>query len=169
MRRRRRRHTAEVAPIGELLSRWLAAKHLSADLRPFQIAERWTEIVGERVAARTCPQALKGGVLTVAVANASWLNELAFLRTDLVSRANAILGEGWVQAVRLVAGTVPRRARPEPPPPPAPPVHVPPAQLGEVEREVALVEDTGLRQAIRAAWRAGLELVWTLRSRDGRG
>jgi hypothetical protein len=163
MRRRRRRHQAEAAPIGALLARWLAERKLSGDLRPYRIAERWTEIVGERIAARTRPQGLRGGVLTVAVASASWLNELAFLRTELTARINAILGVGWVQAVRLVAGPVPGRARPRPVPPPAPRVPVPPEQLGEVEREVALVSDVPLRHAIRGAWRAGLERVWALR------
>lgn len=163
MRRRRPRHNVEASPLGALLARWLAERKLAGDLRPYRIAERWTEIVGERIAARTRPQGLKGGVLTVAVASASWLNELAFLRTELTARINAIVGESWVQAVRLVAGQVPSKARTRPEPPPAPTVPVPPEQLNEVEREVALVSDAGLRHAIRGAWHAGLERAWALR------
>jgi hypothetical protein len=156
-RGRRQRGHAEVSPIGALLARWLSQKQLTAELRPYQIVGRWRELVGERIAARTRPRGRKDGVLTVAVASASWLNELSFLRTDLVARINEILGEGWVRSVRLVAGPVQplRETRPVARRPP--PVPVPPELLGEVEREVALVEDAELRHAIRGAWCAGLE------------
>ena len=50
---------------------------------------------------------MKGGVLTISVANSAWLNELSFLRRDLMHRINQDTPvRDQVTQLRLVVGSV---------------------------------------------------------------
>jgi len=107
----------------------------------------WPEIVGPRVAARTEPERLRGGVLTVRVDGAAWLSELTYLKADLRGRLNARLGEDVVREIRLVPGTVsPRVAAP----PAAPPRETPldPVEVAAAEAAAAVIPDPELRAAV---------------------
>jgi hypothetical protein len=153
--RTRRRRAAEPRPVGELLAQWLGRKHLDGEIRQYTVWNRWAEIVGERVAARTLPQSLRDGLLTVTVASSAWLNELSFMRADIVRRVNECVGQGIVTGLRLVAGRV-GRALPSEDRPRAPTsdADLPPSACGEVDQGTEAVTDLGLRDAIRGAWRA---------------
>ncbi|MFH1130636.1 MAG: DUF721 domain-containing protein, partial [Pseudomonadota bacterium] len=78
-------------PAGELVSRWLGRQKLDGELTQYNIQDRWMELVGERIAARTEPGKLRDKTLTVAVASSAWLNELVFLRNELVQKINGKL------------------------------------------------------------------------------
>lgn len=56
-----------------------------------QVASRWPELVGEAVALQTRPTSLQDHVLQVAVANASWAQNLMFERRRLMQKINAEL------------------------------------------------------------------------------
>lgn len=135
---------------GDVLGRWLRRHRRDRDIRQYAIRHRWRELVGEQLAARTEPCSLKGGLLTVVVASAAWLNELAMLRGSIVRKINELFGHGTVSAIRLVAG----RVSPAPDPPPPADEHqayveLPPGEVERVEREVAdQVDDPELREAI---------------------
>jgi predicted nucleic acid-binding Zn ribbon protein len=63
---------------------------------------RWAELVGDGVAERTRPQALRGTTLVVAVDDPTWASQLRWLEADLVGRISAELGPGVVTALELV-------------------------------------------------------------------
>lgn len=56
-----------------------------------QVVSRWPELVGEAVALQTRPTSLQDQVLQVAVANASWAQNLMFERRRLMQKINAEL------------------------------------------------------------------------------
>lgn len=56
-----------------------------------QITARWPELVGEAVALQTRPTSLQNQALQVAVANASWAQNLMFERRRLLQKINAEL------------------------------------------------------------------------------
>src|SRR5262249_46212213 len=82
----RRRPIGARAPerVGEVLSR--SSPHAGA-MRdaPLPLA-LWELTVGTRIAARTRPLRLEGGVLLVRVATAAWAHELAFLAPEIATR-----------------------------------------------------------------------------------
>jgi hypothetical protein len=145
----RKRYSSRVERAGDVLGRWLRRNKRDRDIRQYAIRHRWRELVGEQLAARTEPGSLRGGLLTVVVASAAWLNELAMLRGSIVRKINELFGHGTVTAIRLVAG----RVSPAPDPPPAQEhqayVELSPEEVERVEREVeAQVDDPELREAI---------------------
>ena len=66
------------------------------------VFQRWPQLVGEGVGARTRPQALRGTTLVVAVDDPSWATQLRWLEADLVARIAAELGPGVVTALELL-------------------------------------------------------------------
>jgi predicted nucleic acid-binding Zn ribbon protein len=97
MARRKRPQTA-----GETLTRWVKRHKLESGFRRHELALRWRQFVGDRVATRTQPRELQNGVLTVEVSSSAWLNELSFLRESLRGQINRGLGSQRVAQIRFV-------------------------------------------------------------------
>ncbi len=123
---------------------------------PHRLRLEWDDIVGPRIAARTCPKELRDGVLTVSVANSAWVNELTFLRDDLQQKIDQTLGPKAVSSIRFVVGSV-KRDQPNPetpfaveaPPAPPPPTSEELAQLrSHIERHTPAVPNDALHDAI---------------------
>jgi predicted nucleic acid-binding Zn ribbon protein len=70
-----------------------------------RLADRWVEVVGERLAAECSPASLAGGSLVVRATSAPWAAQIRFLSAVVRDRANEVLGEGQVDEVRVVLGT----------------------------------------------------------------
>ena len=70
--------------LGELLD---GARVVSAQRGKVAIdRDAWRRLLGDRVARRTEPGGLTGGVLTIYVASAPWAQELSLLTTELLER-----------------------------------------------------------------------------------
>jgi predicted nucleic acid-binding Zn ribbon protein len=101
-------------------------------LRAYKVWTFWDDEVGEAIAARAQPVALRAGVLTVAVSSHTWMQELQFLRDDIIRRLNTRLGETLITDLFLVSATVEERKARGPRPrgeeesPPRAPVAIPP-------------------------------------------
>lgn len=61
--------------------------------------ERWPDLVGEGIAARVRPTALRDGTLLLAVEDPAWATQVRFLEADLLARLAEGLGEGTVNAI----------------------------------------------------------------------
>lgn len=68
------------------------------------IWRRWAEVVGDGVAKNAEPTSLKRGVLRVRATSPVWAQELTFLASEIVTRANAIAGADVVREVRIWTG-----------------------------------------------------------------
>ena len=62
---------------------------------------RWSDLVGEAVAANSAPVALRGTTVIIAVSDPAWATQLRFLESDLVSRLQAELGVDAVDAIEV--------------------------------------------------------------------
>jgi hypothetical protein len=148
----RRRRKSKVESVAEILARWLGKRERGGELHLCVLRNRWAEIVGRRVAEKTQPQALRDRILTVAVANSAWLNELSFMRGTILGQIQDLLPLKAVEGIRLVAGTIgPQPSMRFSPPVPPSRVELSSSQLEEIEEEVRQVEDPELREAIREA------------------
>jgi hypothetical protein len=130
--------------LGELLD---GARVVSAQRAKVGIdRDTWRRLLGDRVARRTEPGAISGGVLTVYVASAPWAQELSLLSTELLERLQPL--KLRIDSVRFRvkpqlhgAQTGPKRrsAAPRAPLP------------SELKQRVAAVDDPELRQIIADA------------------
>jgi hypothetical protein len=68
------------------------------------VFERWSEVVGEALAARTHPVRMDGGRLVLEVDEPAIATHVRFLQPELLARLEALLGPGRVTALDLRVG-----------------------------------------------------------------
>jgi hypothetical protein len=129
------------------------------------LTEAWPGVVGETIARRAWPLRIgRDGTLHVATESATWANELALMRDEILERLAAQLGNDAPAGLRFAVGPVPEPASA---PPPSEPVVAPPQAPPEIESEAAsateTIEDPELRELVARAARSSL-----LRARSGR-
>jgi predicted nucleic acid-binding Zn ribbon protein len=66
------------------------------------LTRRWTEVVGDAIAAHARLQSLRNGLLTVAVDGPEWATELRYLGAEVRARVTDIVGADLVRDVRVV-------------------------------------------------------------------
>ena len=95
--------------VGGVLGRVLERLGLSREMSGWQAVEAWPTLVGARVARHTRAVAYRDGTLHVEVEGSAWMQELGYLKRDLVRRINQQLGSELVRDVRLA---LPRMRQP---------------------------------------------------------
>jgi len=91
-------------PVGESLDavmRGLGAPEASGVHLVF---DRWSEVVGEALAARTRPLRIDGGRLVLAVDEPAIATHVRFLQAELLAKLEALLGPGRITALDLRVG-----------------------------------------------------------------
>jgi len=88
-------------PLGDSLARVLSQAAPQTLLADVQGA--WLEACGETIAASSEPVAERSGTVTIACASGAWAQELELMQETLLSRLEAVVGEGRVGALRFTA------------------------------------------------------------------
>lgn len=73
----------------------------------------WEDAVGSRIALHAVPVAFRDGTLTLAVDSAPWMQQLNYLKRELIAKVNGELGEEMVKEIYLKAGKIAAAASPE--------------------------------------------------------
>lgn len=96
-RHRQQRHLAEL--VGVLI------KHhgLTVEMQQRVVCLYWSEIAGAGLASKTYPIDFHGDVLHVATVSSSWVHEMQFRKTKLVTSLHE-----WLVANQVWLGTIPR-------------------------------------------------------------
>lgn len=134
-------------PVADLLTEALRGKPAERRLKEGRIWLLWDEAVGERIASLARPVSFRDGTLTVAVANAPWMQQLNFLKGGIIEKLNTLLGGPVVREIYLKAG------RAEPSVEATPERRRPLRQLTSAEQEFVTaetetIEDAELREII---------------------
>jgi hypothetical protein len=74
-----------------------------------QLAARWSDVVGPRLAAESAPVSLDQGVLVVAATTGPWGAQVRFLAEEIRRRAEGSLGAGSVVRIHVVVRPEPRK------------------------------------------------------------
>lgn len=158
-RRRRRRQAVSSA---EVIARVIDGYDIGGELRAHRLICEWPEIVGDRIGARTVPDGLEGSLLWVRVASSAWMQELSFIKPQLLEAIDKHLGAPTlVTELRFHLGKKAQHAtdklagvsRPplRPVEPRRAPLVVPEETRSQIEEEVATVQDEDIRAAVKAA------------------
>lgn len=86
-------------PLGEALEAYLRGQGHASVMVLARVAAAWPDVVGPEVAAHARPRALRGTTLVVAVDQAVWATQLAFLAETVVAGLAEALGPGIVDAL----------------------------------------------------------------------
>src|SRR5262245_3494342 len=87
---------------GDLLPGLLERFGLAAGVAGWRAVHEWPEVVGERVARRTRAISFDQGVLLVEVDGSAWLQELGYLKRELIGQLNRHLGSNQVRQLRFI-------------------------------------------------------------------
>jgi hypothetical protein len=101
-----KRPRARPAPVGDVLGNILRRVDPDHQLKAYSVWTFWDHEVGKTIAAHAQPIRFRDGVLFVAVATHTWMQELRFFKDDIRERLNARLGATLVQDIFFVSGQV---------------------------------------------------------------
>ena len=99
-------------PIRSILENALRGLEIDAHLKTYSIWGAWKEIVGESVALHARPHAIRNRILFVHVSHPTWVQQLQFLKSALIDKINAFLGEPLVRDIRFHLGKIESEASP---------------------------------------------------------
>ena len=98
-----------VEAVGGVLGRVLGDLGLRREMSGWRAVAAWPDAVGPRVARHTRAVAFREGILHVEVEGSAWMQELGYLKRDLVRRIHQHTGSEDVRDVRF---TLPRASAP---------------------------------------------------------
>jgi predicted nucleic acid-binding Zn ribbon protein len=103
---RRRKGSSTPRLLGEILPEALKKKALHLPMKDRSLIDAWNRAVGPQIGAKAQPDRLRDDVLYVRVANSVWMHELQFMKQDIISKLNGILGGTTVVQIRFFIGEV---------------------------------------------------------------
>lgn len=76
----------------------------SADMQLSGVWKIWDQTVGPAIAENARPLAFKQKLLLVQVSSPVWIQQLRFLKTDLIAKLNQALGEACIEDIKFKVG-----------------------------------------------------------------
>lgn len=99
-----RRNRKEFVHIGSVVNKIFRAARNDADADMIQVWNVWKEVVGNAVAENARPAVFKGNLLLVHVSSSPWLQQLQFLKGDIIVRLNQALKQELVKEMKFKIG-----------------------------------------------------------------
>ena len=91
--------------IGNVIAKVIGNRQGPANMDLTRIWALWEEIVGRTVAQNVQPSAFKGKLLLVDVVSSVWLQQLQFVKADIIAKINDAFGEKVVDDIKFRIGT----------------------------------------------------------------
>jgi hypothetical protein len=67
----------------------------------------WNKAVGPQIASQSRPEHVRREILLVKVANSVWMQQLHFLKEEIIGKVNTVLGKTSVKDIRFAIGQLP--------------------------------------------------------------
>jgi hypothetical protein len=94
-------------PLPDILSRFLKSHGMTLHMLEFRLQRHWREIVGEHIARHTWPESVRHRKLYLVAENSVWLQQLVFLKPELLAKINGAAAGETLTDIVLRIGTVP--------------------------------------------------------------
>lgn len=85
--------------LGEAIHGWVRSGKLQSRIDRADVVTRWSELVGEAVAARASAVRLERGKLFVNVMDSAWRHQLLYMREELIGTINRAMGHKVVREI----------------------------------------------------------------------
>jgi predicted nucleic acid-binding Zn ribbon protein len=93
---------SDIEQIGTILSRVLERKNLKRIAQQQSVLDEWERIVGKRIASKTEAMRIRKGQLIIEVVNSLWMQELFFMKEELLDRVHALPGGKDINEIRFI-------------------------------------------------------------------
>ncbi len=101
MLRRKDKEKKKLTQLSEIIESRYMGKVLSGLVSEYKLMKNWQSIIGSHLSLQTNPGRIKRGVLHIKVSNSVVLNELYFLKKELLLKVNSELGRGIVKDIKF--------------------------------------------------------------------
>jgi len=137
-------------PLPDILARFLKTHGMAIHMLEFRLQQHWPAIVGEHIARHTWPDSVRHRKLYLVAENSVWLQQLLFLKPELLAKINAAAdGEALTDIVLRVGTVSSPDALPKPAPPDQKDADVSVNARAEIAAAVQAVTDTDLQTRLK--------------------
>jgi len=105
--RRKRKRNPYFLKIGDVLQKTLEKRQIALPMKDVRTWEAWTQSVGPLISAQTSIDRLKKDILFIKVSNSVWMQQLQFMKRDIISKINTFLGREAVKNIFFSIGHIP--------------------------------------------------------------
>lgn len=135
-----------ISSINDILHSVLHTKSFDSRMEHVMLRDTWNQAVGARIAENTSPALIRSGILFVNVSTSAWMQELNFMKDEILEKINSSLTSQSFKEIRFKIGPVPRFGN-EIFLQPLPPLNEKETQ--KIEEEAAPIEDSELKEAFK--------------------
>ena len=90
--------------LGSILERVFTSLNLDIKVKQYQIWDVWEDVVGEAIARQAQPHQIRNMVLRVNVSSSTWMQQLEFMKKQIVDRLNDSIGETVIKDIHFRIG-----------------------------------------------------------------
>jgi hypothetical protein len=146
-----RKRCAPPSKIDAILGRSSARLRLGERIRRYRLWQRWRDVVGTAVADHARPARWQGRTLVVRVDHPAWVQELSFLKLQMLEKLREAFPEQAIREIRFEVGELPAEEAPGEPPAPTPPRPLAEEEVEFIEQAAKEIPDADVREAARRA------------------
>lgn len=106
MSKKQPKENGQFVKVGDIIQDVLRSQRKHGDVNMTRVWDLWPSAVGDHIGVNTRPAAFKGRLLIVNVVDSAWLQQLWFLKKDIVRKVNDSLGEELVGEIKFKIGPV---------------------------------------------------------------
>ena len=145
--------TTHIPSLSDVLSALFHDLKIEGRMAYGAIYKIWMTAVGEQIARNAYPAAFRGGILFVNVVSSVWMQELSFLKENILEKLNRELKGAKLKDIRFKIGPVPQTGDVFCEPLPS----LNAEEVESIRRETASIADPELRETFQRVIAAHLK------------
>jgi hypothetical protein len=101
---RKKKNKSRLQSIGEILFSAFKGKDIAAKIEENSLIKLWPKAVGQQIFLQTQPDCLKNGTLFVKTTSSVWVQQLHFMKEEILQKLNELAGKIAVKDIRFSVG-----------------------------------------------------------------
>jgi hypothetical protein len=101
---RKKKNQSRLQSIGEILFSSFKGKGVAAKIEENSLIKLWPKAVGQQIFLQTQPDCLKNGTLFVKTTSSVWVQQLHFMKEEILQKLNELAGKIAVKDIRFLVG-----------------------------------------------------------------
>ena len=101
---RKKKNQSRLQSIGEILFSSFKGKGDAAKIEENSLIKLWPKAVGQQIVLQTQPDCLKNGTLFVKTTSSVWVQQLHFMKEEILQKLNELAGKIAVKDIRFSVG-----------------------------------------------------------------
>ena len=98
---------SSLTPLTDVVAGLLKTQGFQSRMVEYSLQQQWSEIVGAHIGGHTYPETIRHRKLFLLAENSVWLQQLLFLKSELLSKIAGAIGEDVLTDIVLRVGTCP--------------------------------------------------------------